>query len=100
MRTHRTRFLMLGVFVLTLGAGVVAGLLASRLPTTTAHADVTLANDSAPLAEQLGLTNDQRDQMRKIWEGVRDLSNVSYENARKAESERDDAIAALIPAEN
>jgi len=99
MKTHHARTLMFGVFAITLCAGVVAGLLAAKLPAVQPKMDATNANDAAPLAEQLSLTVDQREKMRGFWEGVRDLSQNSYDGARKAESERDQAVVGLIPAE-
>lgn len=96
MKTNGPRLLIVCFFVVTLGAGVAAGLLAAKLP--AASSQIVVPNDSS-LAGELNLTAEQRDQMRKIWEGVRDLSKESYERALKNKSVRDDAIRGLIPAD-
>ncbi|HWE04591.1 MAG TPA: hypothetical protein VG326_19455 [Tepidisphaeraceae bacterium] len=98
MKTNIAKLILAAVFVVTLSAGVVGGLLASRLPAIGSH-DKILQVDDSSLAGELGLNADQRDAMRKIWIGVRDLSQASYETAVKYKSEQETAIAALIPAE-
>jgi Spy/CpxP family protein refolding chaperone len=96
MKTIRIKTLVLLVFVLTLGAGVVAGLLAARLPASgTARAQ---AGDS-PLGEELALTAEQREKMKTIWEGVRGFTEDCIRQSSKAQSDRDEKIFALIPRE-
>jgi uncharacterized membrane protein len=87
------RLLVVIVFVVTLGAGIVAGLLAARLPASGKSG----ASAESPLTEALALNPEQREQMRKIWEGVRDISKESLDRSLKAESDRERAIDALIP---
>ena len=96
MKTNIARVLIVCFFVVTLGAGVAAGLLAAKLPAVSSQ--VVMPSD-ASLAGQLNLTAEQAEKMRKIWEGVRDLSRESYRTAIKDEQQRDSAIRALIPAE-
>lgn len=95
MRTRHVKLVMVIVFALTLGAGVVAGLLASRLPAV--HSQTSEAAGGSPLAAELGLTSEQREKMKQIWVGVQDLSAESLKLSQKAARERDDAIRALIP---
>ncbi len=99
MKIDRTRILMLAVFGITLCAGLAAGLLAARLPAKTVDVTPAAAPESAPLAEQLNLSDEQREQMRNIWEGIRDLCRNGSDGVRQAEREKEIAIESLIPAE-
>src|SRR6185437_2264139 len=97
MKSNRVKLLVVVVFALTLGAGVVAGLLASRLPANQTPGP-SVAGDS-PLAAELALTPEQREKMREIWIGVQTMSSESLKRSLKASGERDRAIEALIPPE-
>lgn len=88
MKSSRVQALMLAAFVLTLGAGIVAGLLGSRLPSA--------GGEPAHLAEELQLSPEQRVRMRQIWEGVRDTGHNCLEEARSLQSRRDKAIQSLL----
>lgn len=101
MKTARIKTMIVIVFALTLGAGVVLGnlvdlrqLLLGSGPARAGHN--TLVDDS-PLGEELGLTADQRFQMKAIWEDVYALSDKSLRDSRKAQNARDRAIQGLIP---
>jgi hypothetical protein len=98
MTGNRAKIIVLAIFVLTLGAGVVAGMLASRLPGSGAIS-APITPGEGPLTQELGLNTEQSEKMRKIWEGVRDLSTQSLRDGIKAEHQRDDAIRGLIPAD-
>jgi Spy/CpxP family protein refolding chaperone len=97
MKTSRIKILVMVVFVLTLGAGVVAGLLAARLPTSPPKSDSS--GGGSPLETELSLTPDQREKMKAIWIGVQSITQESLEQSLKAENERDRGIDALIPAD-
>jgi hypothetical protein len=96
MKRHGTRVLMFAVFALTLSAGVVAGLLASRMPAKPVPAAPA---DASSLADALQLAPGQREQMRQIWEGVRDTANDCSTQAQKFKDQRDDDVQALLPDE-
>jgi hypothetical protein len=96
MKRHGTRVLMFAVFALTLSAGVVAGLLASRMP---AKPVPPAPADASSLADALQLAPGQREQMRQIWEGVRDTANDCYTQAQKLEQQREDDVQSLLPEE-
>ncbi|HET6251905.1 MAG TPA: hypothetical protein VFE47_29740 [Tepidisphaeraceae bacterium] len=98
MNGGRAKMIVVGVFVLTLGAGMAAGILASRLP-HAADVTPTVNGGDSPLAKELDLTSEQSAKMQKIWEGVRDLSVESLKKSEAAKQKRDDAIRALIPAD-
>lgn len=91
----KTRFLIVGLFVLALGAGLAAGLLLPRA--------VAIGTASAPrrtaLAEELGLSDAQSVQMRQIWEGVRDRVDACFLRAQQVQKQRDDAILSLLTPE-
>ena len=85
----KTKVLLVLAFVVTLAAGVAAGLLASRL----AHRP----RGPSWLADELNLTSQQREQMHTIWSDVMRTQGRSQWEQRKAlAQERDDAIAALM----
>lgn len=91
----KTRFLILGLFVLALAAGLAAGLL---LPRAMASRTATAPRRTA-LAEELGLNDAQSAQMRQIWEGVRDRVDACFLRAQQVQKQRDDAILSLLTPE-
>lgn len=94
MKRKRMELLLIVLTMLALGAGVAAGLLAARLPAVqTAQ---SAADDRSPLVEALGLTPDQCNQMRSIWEAVRTEIRTDYDRAQSLERQRDDALLALL----
>jgi Spy/CpxP family protein refolding chaperone len=104
MRKKRTEILIILVAALAMSAGVVAGLLASRLP---AGADQTTGTGNSAqtpppasfertLADELSLRDDQREQMRQIWEGVRERVHQTFDGAQNLQKERDEALVALL----
>jgi len=93
MRKTRIEILLIGLTVLALSAGVVAGMLASRMPGSEPTAAPV---DRTPLVEELGLTPDQRDQMRQIWEGVRAKVHQTFEDAQQLQKQRDDTLVSLL----
>jgi Spy/CpxP family protein refolding chaperone len=107
MRKTRIEILLISLTVLALGAGLAAGLLAARLPTAssgTSGDTVTGVGSGATnqpaehgsLIDELGLTAQQRDQMREIWEGTRGRVHQVFEDAQQLQKDRDDAIVALL----
>lgn len=81
--------LLVLAFVATFAAGVATGFLASR----------TRRRPRGPswLASELNLTNEQRDQMHRIWsEAMRAAGSERWEQRKSLVRERDDAIAALL----
>jgi len=89
------RILLAGVMVVVLAAGVVAGMLASRLPAS--GAGETAAGDRrSALEEELGLTPKQREEMRRIWENVRDQVNDCDRAGRDLPRQRDNEIIAML----
>ena len=94
MRNDKRNLFLIALAVLALGAGVVTGMLARRLPLTGQELNSEVAG--ASLVDQLGLTAAQRDEMRTIWEGVRADVQDCYHDAETLQRHRDQAIAALL----
>lgn len=85
------------LFMLTLGAGLVAGMLVARAPIAQAAAATTTRPAArTPLAAELGLTADQSARMHDIWEGVRDEVDACFRKAQEAQQRRDAALVALL----
>ena len=93
-RAKPVTFLFVG-FVLALAAGVSGGLLLARLPNAPADAPGGDAA-SSPLAAELGLSTQQAEHMRTIWEGVRGTAQQCFDDARRLQKERDDALVSLL----
>ena len=105
MRRKRTEILIVIVAALAMSAGVVAGLLASRLPSAAgqqpaaanpAVATAPPASFERTLADELQLDPRQRESMREIWEGVRGKVHATFDAAQNLQKERDEALVALL----
>jgi hypothetical protein len=81
------------LFVLTLGAGLVTGMIVARPPVASGAAR-PLAR--TPLGAELGLTPDQAARMHDIWEGVRDEVDDCFRRAQQAQQRRDADLVALL----
>jgi Spy/CpxP family protein refolding chaperone len=103
----RKHALLIGLTVLAVCAGVVAGMVAAHLPHRPAPpgaapelADTAAtsapAGESAGLAEELKLTAQQREEMRAIWENVRDQVRASFQTAENLQRRRDDEVFSLL----
>src|SRR5438270_3951078 len=90
--------ILTALFVLTLSSGVVAGMFVSRRPVTPSVAPGagTRAAPRTPLAAELDLSPAQSEQMRAVWEGVRDRVDDCFLRAQAAQRQRDAAIVALL----
>jgi cell division protein ZapA (FtsZ GTPase activity inhibitor) len=75
-------------FALTLCAGVVVGLLGSRLPQKS--------DRPSYFGDQLGLTSEQSDQMKAIWSDFQKGRQEIGDKRRKLDQERADAVVALM----
>jgi len=95
MKSVRNLTFVFILSILMLVAGLVMGMLVTRIRSLTQSAgDSTSENGS--LVEQLHLTPDQRDRMRAIWEGARDDIHDCYHDADSLQRQRDQAIAAIL----
>jgi Spy/CpxP family protein refolding chaperone len=99
MKARRVSMLVVGLTVLGLSAGVLAGLLAARLPGSSSHpVPPATPPGGVPqgLVDELNLSNDQQSKMRDIWEGVRTRVHRSFDDAQQLQKDRDAALVALM----
>ena len=90
----KTRIIVVIGFLIAFGAGAVVGI-QLRSP--------AVARDVAPqpqrhswLQTELGLSGEQNEQMKNIWEGLHNSGRSYEERRRRLRDERDEAIAALL----
>ena len=98
MNRPRTNLLMLATFIVALSAGVGGGVVLSRHLSLTAIQPVS-APDHSSLAEDLQLSAEQREQMRRIWEGAQVRGKIYYDEVQKLQKGRDDEMVALLNVE-
>jgi Spy/CpxP family protein refolding chaperone len=98
MSFGRKQILIAVMSVLALGAGVVAGMVASRLPRVPASPTPAAAKGDG-LSEQLDLSAAQAQQMREIWETVRQQVRTSQSEADKLQRGRDEELVAMLSRE-
>lgn len=89
----RAKIVLTLLFLLTLGAGLVSGLLVARWP---GPAPTRPAAPQTPLGGELGLTAQQTAQMHLIWEGVRDQVDACFVRAQELQRRRDATLMALL----
>jgi Spy/CpxP family protein refolding chaperone len=88
MMTAKATVALVLAYVLALAAGTTSGVLAERM-----H---QVPISSAPLAEQLNLTQAQCDQMRAVWQTASDTADDCFSKAESLEDQRDDALIGLL----
>ncbi len=88
----KAKLIMTLVFVVTLGSGLIAGMLVTRLPVLGTPKSVP----ASPLMDELGLTSEQADKMRDIWQGVRGTVDDCFLRAQEAQKRRDEALLTLL----
>ena len=93
MKVPKLMVLLLVAFVLALAAGVSGGMLLARLPASAGGGDGAAASS---LAAELNLTLQQSEDMRRVWEGVRETAQQCFDDGRRLQKERDDALVALL----
>ena len=98
MSSGRKQLLLVALTILPIGAGIVAGMVAARMPGHSGAADTAAerGNSADGLSEQLGLSDEQAQQMRGIWENVREQVRSSYTDAEKLQRARDEELVGLL----
>ena len=91
----RTKVILTLLFMLALGAGLVAGMLIARPPAIRSAPAVA----RTPLGTELGLTTEQNARMHDIWESVRDKVDACFLRAQEIQERRDGALVALLTPE-
>jgi len=75
-----------------LGAGVVTGKLTTRTPSASGP----IVSPGAGLSDELALTPAQRDQMRQIWESVRDTAETCSRQAQTAQTQMQAQLIGML----
>jgi len=96
MSSGRKQLLLVALTLLPIGAGIVAGMVAARLPSHSHSSDAAGERAADSLSEQLGLSDEQAQQMRGIWENVREQVRSSYTDAEKLQRSRDEELVGLL----
>jgi hypothetical protein len=96
MKVPKLMILLFAAFVLALAAGVSGGMLLARLPATHPEGVDVPTAAASPLGAELGLTPQQSEDMRRVWEGVRETAQQCYDDGRRLQKDRDDALVALL----
>ncbi|HZN67535.1 MAG TPA: hypothetical protein VFB66_19760 [Tepidisphaeraceae bacterium] len=96
MKAVKPMALLLFAFAMALAAGVTGGLLLARLPAGDVRTPSATGAAASPLAAELGLSAKQAEEMKAIWEGVRDTARECSDDARRLQRSRDDALVALL----
>jgi Spy/CpxP family protein refolding chaperone len=91
MRTTDSRAVLLLAFVMTLAAGMAGGMFLSR-----SRANVASSVSARSPLDDLQLSADQTQQMRKIWESVRDSVQTCQMRGQSLRQQRDKAMEALL----
>jgi Spy/CpxP family protein refolding chaperone len=92
----KTKVIVIIGFFIAFVAGAVLGL-QLRQP-AVAHVNVPQREDRSWLRTELGLSPQQEEQMRDIWSNLHNSGRKHDERRRQLRDERDEAIAALLPA--
>ncbi len=88
----KTTVVLTMVVILALVAGVVSGLALQGPPQAPAPARAA----RTPLAEELQLSDEQIQEMRGIWESVREKADDAFAEAQALDRARDDAYFTLL----
>ena len=88
----KTTVALILVVILALVAGLASGLALQRPP----RASAAPRSVRTPLAEELQLSDEQIQEMRSIWESVREKADDAFADAQSLDRARDDAYYALL----
>ena len=92
MRATKITLILIIMCGVALGAGVVAGKLTTRTPAPL----VPIVSPGAGLTDELALTSEQREQMRQIWESVRDTAETCSRQAQTAEKQMQAELIGML----
>ena len=99
MRAGSSRVISVFAFALALVAGIAAGVLATRYAGSFVSTSPGSGVPANPTLDDLQLTDSQRTQIQKIWEGVKDTSDQSYKDAGHLQRQFDDKVQHLLTPE-
>ena len=96
---RRLTILMIGVAVLTFGAGIVAEKLTSHLQASDAGGDNPAAGQTSWILQPLRLNDQQTQHMRGIWESVNDAARDCENQRSSLRKDCDQAVFSLLTPE-
>jgi len=85
----KTKVILVTAFLLVFAAGLVVGRMSREVRLRAERPD-------SAVARELGLTAQQREQMRKIWEGMRPLMKQHREARLAARKHREQRVRSLL----
>jgi len=97
MRAGSSRIIFTFAFALALVAGIAAGVLATRY--VSSFTPITPIAGVPGTLDDLQLSDIQRAQVQKIWEGVKETSDESYREANRLQLQFDDKVQGLLTAD-
>jgi cell division protein ZapA (FtsZ GTPase activity inhibitor) len=96
MKANKARAAVLFAFLIALGAGIVGGMLISRLPMLSTAAGAQPVTAQSPLTEMLQLSPDQSEKMRMIWQEAQGKAQTALAQVQALQKGRDDALVAIL----
>jgi hypothetical protein len=91
----KARLILTLLFALAISSGVVAGMLVAKIPASTAGGGEQ-SGPRTPLGEELGLSKEQSEAMRVIWEDVRKKVDGCFLQAQELQKRSDMALFSLL----
>jgi len=86
-----TALLMVLMFLLAIGAGVVAGKLSTHAPPAGSPVERVVS-----ISDELKLSPAQKDQMRQVWESVQTTANDCTAKANTIQYDYEEAVTRLL----
>ena len=97
---NRIRILFVIGFMLSMCAGVVVGMVVSKKPAVaTSQPSTGSTSRPRPFTDPLNLSTEQKSEIDKAWEAVRNFDRTRNETRHLYEQEKTDGIYNLIPAD-
>jgi len=90
-RFNRVKLFITSAFLLAMFAGVAVGMLGAKIPASR--------EPRSWLADELGLTPEQREQMQSIWQDISKNRQSDWERRQTIDKDRREAIVALLTPE-
>ena len=88
---ERTKIILSMLFILTLGSGVVAGMLVAKMPAKTA----TAVQRSA-IGDALSLDKQQEEKVKSIWDEIGSNVDDCYLRVQRIQSKRDELVFKML----
>ena len=100
MIASKQAFLIVGMFIVGLGSGVMLGMGFSHKTVDGASPGAVQGQDPrGRLARELGLSDEQQKQQKAIWDVLGEFMQKHDETRRQIDRDRDEAVAALFSPE-